>query len=254
MIRYITVTIFFLSTICVLKAQETKTQNTFPEKKRNEIPKGWVGVSIGPSFPVGVMANTDPLSEKSGYATTGVQMNLNVGYKFEGNIGICALLHSGANKINKDAFEKLLSMSVPAGYSGTYSIEPWQMGGLLIGPYITIPSAGNTYFFIRGLVGYTSVTTPSYTITLNKPNTQPVTATTKSKDFDGLGYSLGAGANIVLSQKVQLMLNMDFISTSVTVRNITTTFSNNSPAVTGTSYEQPYSVINITGGIAYIIR
>jgi hypothetical protein len=234
-----------------INAQQTSTK--YRNKTMEETSKGWIGGAIGANFPVGAIANTDPLSQDAGLATTGFHFNLNMGYKISGPIGICVLLHGSANKINEQAFESFLSRTMPTGSSGTYTVKPWAMGGLLAGPYFNLLSFGGKSFYIRGLIGYANVTTPETSITVNTPGNQSITATTHSDEFTGFSYSIGSGLNIQLGKKVQLMLNMDFITTTVTVKDIKTSVSNGASYTLPDSYKQPYSIITLTGGIAYII-
>ena len=216
--------------------------------------KGWVGFSAGPSFPIGAIANTNPSDSTSGFAKTGAHLNLNIGYQISGPVGICVILHSTANPINADAYSKALSQALPSGINGSFEIKPWQMSGILAGPYFKLPSYGASSFHLRALVGYANVRNPETKIILSKYGYQSLVATKESNEFMAFSYSLGGAANVKLNKFIQIMLNFDFLTATPTIKDLKTTFSNGAPYYISTAYDQPYSVINITLGIAYIVQ
>ncbi len=240
--------------LLIFFSARAQKQKVLDDLNKNQT-KGWVGISAGPSFPVGAMANTNLLDSTSGFAKTGLHLNINIGYQISGPIGICMLFHSTANPINTDAYGKAISQALSgSGIYGSVEIKPWQMSGILVGPYYKLPSYGATSFYLRALIGYANVTNPENKITLSKTGYQSVVATTESVDFMTFSYSLGGGTNIKLNQYIQLILNFDFLTATPTIKDLKTTYSNGAPYYISKAYDQPYSIINITGGIAYIIQ
>lgn len=250
--------LFFITVIPVSAQRKAAARTEAPERPAVAVedngPKGWIGGAIGPSFPVGALASTDMTRADAGFASTFVHLNLNIGYEIAGPVSLYVIAHNTANRIDPDAFGKALSQSLPVGVTGKFEAQPWQMNGIVIGPYVKLLSSGSSSFFIRGMIGYASVRNPQLKVTLYKTGYQPVTATTESNSFFTFGYGLGAGANMRIIKYMQFMLGIDFLSATPTIRDLKTTYSNGAPYTVSDSYEQPYSVINVTAGLAYVIH
>jgi hypothetical protein len=122
----------------VFNSTEDKTTIKNPSESKTKRNKGYIGISLGSSVPIGTFS-TGSTSPSAGFA-----MNLlNVGYRFTDNIGIT--LNWGANGFSSYDLDVI---SVVFGY-------------LAIGPIITIPTGSLVsidikpqYAFAYGSVDY----------------------------------------------------------------------------------------------------
>lgn len=142
----------------------------FSQSSRNR--NGYIGINIGPSFPVGQLKN-------DGLAKTGLNVSLiNFGYLFSNNLGIAAKLSGNAHEIDS---------------SGEY----WSYGTILAGPLYSTPLSSRVEWDLRGLVGYgnASVETDYFVA-----------------EGNGLAYSLGTGIRNNFSNKWALTVNLDYLA------------------------------------------
>jgi hypothetical protein len=145
----------------------------------NDNDKAFVGISFGPSLPVGNYAST-----AGGYAKTGFQIDVaTAGYKFADNFGICANWYGAANAI---------------GNSGGY----WGYGGVAAGPMIALP-AGPVEFDLRPMVSFSDA--------LYAPSDGDPSSTVFA-----LGFDIGATVRYNISRRIALLLNADYISSKPT--------------------------------------
>lgn len=140
--------------------------------------KGYIGLTIAASIPVGDFA-----SELSGNANTGVHLNLvNFGYLFSENFGISATWFGGAN---------------PLDISG---IDPWSYGGLMVGPLLSFPIAEKVEWDFRPMIGYSVTTTPRIGLV--------------EEDASAFAFNIGTVFRINVGEKVSLLLSADYFSTN----------------------------------------
>jgi hypothetical protein len=137
-----------MKNVCLLLALIAWFQTSAQEKTRIET-KGYIGLSLGPSFPLGNFADKNSDNNKAGYAKTGIGITLaNFGYKFGKHLGISAALLSSVNS----ARSKDLPMQSPM---------PWSLFSFLVGGLYT-KNIGTSYFDGRCMVGYATISSPSY--------------------------------------------------------------------------------------------
>jgi hypothetical protein len=141
--------------------------------------KAFVGISFGPSIPLGNYAST-----VGGYAKTGFQVDVaTAGYKFSDNFGVCVNWYGAANAI---------------GNSGGY----WGYGGVAVGTMITLP-AGPVGFDFRPMVSLSDA--------LYAPSDDDASSTVFA-----LGFDIGATVRYDISRRIALLLNADYISSKPT--------------------------------------
>lgn len=139
--------------------------------------KGYVGLSIGPSIPIGEFADLS-----NGLAKTGVQLNLvNFGYRSSENFGIAATWFGAANPIVIDG------------------IDPWSYGGLMVGPLLSFPLSEKVEWDFRPLIGYSVTSVPDLGY-----------GTEQASSF---AFSLGTVFRINVGNSMSLLLNADYFST-----------------------------------------
>lgn len=102
--------------------------------------KGFIGPSIGPSFPLGDFANKSMENENAGFAETGFASNIiNLGYNFTQNFGISVSNFYSEYNIGKSSTKML-----------------WKQGGIIAGPLFSIPVNDNLFIDMKPGIGYAS--------------------------------------------------------------------------------------------------
>lgn len=160
--------------------KETTTENK-QIKNKSVRRKGYIGLSIGPSFPVGDFASY-------GYAKTGIHINLiNFGYRFSENVGLSATWFGAANPLD-----------VP-GYS------PWSYGGLMAGPLLSFPLSEKLEWDFRPMIGFSSAMLPDSKL-----------GTERAASF---AFNFGTVLRINVGNKVAVLWSADYYSTKARFEN-----------------------------------
>lgn len=157
-----------------------KKESTTPGKitSTTQKRKGFIGLSIGASIPIGDFAD-----KLDGAAQTGIQLNLiNFGYLFSENIGVAATWFGASNPID------------------FYSIDPWSYGGLLAGPLLSFPASKNVDWDFKPMIGYSVTTFPGIDY-----------ITEQSTAF---AFSVGTQLRFHVGKKISLTLSADYFYTN----------------------------------------
>ncbi|MCH7398848.1 porin family protein [Belliella sp. DSM 107340] len=169
--------VFFFEMDEIEKLTKEKGSTNFDKRR------GYIGLTIGPSFPLGDFG--DP---SNGLAKTGLQINLvNFGYLFSDNFGIAGSWFGAANPIDANG------------------IDPWSYGGLMIGPLLSLPVSETVDFDFKPMIGYAATTIP---------NVGSGTQTSAS-----YAYSLGTQVRIHVGPKFSLIISADYFSTKPEFEN-----------------------------------
>lgn len=140
--------------------------------------RGYIGLSLGSSIPVGAFADPD-----NGTAKAGLQINLvNFGYLFTKNIGICAIWYGAANPVSAEIF------------------KPYAYGGILAGPLLSFPIGPVAELDFRPMIGYSATTVAAYRDAEDKAT--------------AFAYNLGTVLRFNFSRKFSLTFNADYFSTN----------------------------------------
>jgi hypothetical protein len=128
--------------------------------------KGFIGILIGPSFPVGNFADNSPTNENAGFANMSrTNLSFDFGYRLGKNIGISASYFSTDHKIDSSAND--LS---------------WGIGGITLGPMWSVQLANKFFMDMRLNFGYITAS-----ILMDDP---------KLKDYIGHGLGIDTRATI----------------------------------------------------------
>lgn len=174
--------------------------------------KGFISISIGPSFPLGDFASSDIGNTDAGFANNGLSINLiNFGYLFSENFGITAMLNGSAYPFDAD--------------NGNEPI--WSYGALLVGPLFSTPlDKEKADLDLRFMVG-------TLTAILDPDNGN------EEQEGSAGAISIGAGIRYHLSDKISLATGLDYIS------------SNPEFEVNGNDFNQSVASLNLTFGISF---
>lgn len=141
--------------------------------------RGYVGITIGASIPVGEYNNPD-----NGAAGTGLQFNLiNAGYLFNEKFGVGFTWFGAAN---------------PLDFPG---VDPWSYGGLLVGPIFTAQPADKLEFDSRFLLGYFNATVPDIGL--------------GTENAGSFGLLLGGVFRYHVADGLSMLLTVDYISANI---------------------------------------
>jgi hypothetical protein len=139
--------------------------------------KGFIGLSLGASIPVGDFAD-----KSDGLAKTGIQLNLiNFGYLFSENFGITATWFGAANPLDADGY------------------DPWSYGGIMAGPLLSFPLSQKVEWDFRPMIGYSVTTLPDIGY-----------GTEQASSF---ALNIGTVFRVNVGDKMSLLLSADYFST-----------------------------------------
>lgn len=139
--------------------------------------KGFIGLSLGASIPIGDFAD-----KSDGLAKTGIHLNLiNFGYLFSENFGVSAMWFGAANPLDIDGY------------------DPWSYGGLMVGPLLSFPVAEKVEWDFRPMIGYSVTTLPDIDW--------------GTENASSFAFNIGTMLRINVGEKVSLLLSADYFST-----------------------------------------
>ena len=142
--------------------------------------KGFIGISLGPSFSVGDFADNLRSNANAVFAEWGINFNpINFGYIFGQYIGISASWFGAAYS---------------ADIIGVDAI--WSYGGLMGGPMLSIPVNEKLNFDLKGMVGFVSATSDL--------------SEYEENEGTGISFDLGASFRYNFAKKWCLLISSDY--------------------------------------------
>ncbi|MCF6341367.1 MAG: outer membrane beta-barrel protein [Bacteroidales bacterium] len=210
-----------------------------------------IGLSIGPSFPLGDFSHAEIADSTSGWAKTGFAIQISYAYRIAHNFGITALgLYSG-NKFNASKYKEELEILHPDYGVSIETRRNWSSGGMLLGPYLHFPLSDAISWDIRALFGFYGGYSPQFIIRA----TQKVTGEKaeyirqSGKDFS-FGYSVGTGFTFELSN-YYILIFADYLGSPVQFDNVIGWDWVGEPYTT--SFKQEISYVSLTFGIGFVL-
>ncbi len=213
--------ILFVVLCNIAIAQEKNTTKPKESPRR----RGYIGFSLGPSFPIGDFAKQsfalDPGVTGSESTSTGLQLNLvNVGYLFTKHIGIAGSWFGAAYSRTSDFRTDL---------------EPWSCGGIMIGPLISFPISEKVEWDLRPMLGRAVCSG-------QRQNTTPEPVESSAS----LIFNMGTVFRIHLAKKISLLVTADYFSTKLK-------FKDNGASPNGPP-EQKMKALSLGLGFAYRLK
>ncbi len=208
--------------------------------------KGYLAISIGPSFPVGDFRSIDFDNERAGFAEVGTVTDFSFAYRFGKSLGIAAMLRWQSNGLDIDPLLSEMKKLYPtAKWSATS--DNWTLNGFLLGFYSSFPiEKSTTCFEVRAMLGYMSATLPDYSIS-GTSNGVTLISKINTQSAGTACFLLGAGFRFKIGAKASILLNMDYSSATAEFQHTsnTTNFSSSS------NYDitQEMKTVNIGFGI-----
>lgn len=221
---------FWLTAICSQEAEK----------------KSWIGISVGPSFPIGDYGSQDFEDPKAGLARIGFNLNFDLRGEFNKNLGYNFLIFTAGHPLNEEKMRRAFQPMQPY-LNWNVNSDPFSSGGFFGGILISLPQAEKLDITFRALLGY---------MTLNSPYFR-VTATADSKVYvieqqaataKALGSYLGVGLRLDLSRRFSLSFNLDHCAaTGEFETDLNTNFSGSYDG----SFEQRFTFLNFSVSAAY---
>jgi len=233
--------LFCIAIGSVLSAQQIQFQQEQEQPKR-----GYIGISIGAAMPTGEFASDDIDGEYSGYAKTGLSLQLiNFGYTFGSNIGIAGMWTGNAFNVNGE------EMIQDLGLGGlTIQSDPWSFGALMFGLLISLPADKFNVDF-RAMLGYGYAKAPELSFT-GYIEGELINITQKSASANAVAYDFGMGFRIPLSRLICVNILIDYVGCKPTFESLV--YSGAAGVYNPIEFEQPMNHLTITGGIGFRLK
>lgn len=212
--------------------------------------KGYIGISLGPSLPIGDFASKDISNRNAGFASIGGIFDISFAYKIgTSNFGIAALLRAQANPFDEEALAESAANAFTGIGGANWDVvsDLWALGGIFVGGYGSFPVSDKVSFDTRALVGYSTAIIPNITLQYSDINGR-YWAFQKTSTASAFAYMLGAGFKFNMGKSFCLLTNIDLMSAKPEFKDIQTLDSeSNRSSIT---YSQRISTINVSIGIA----
>jgi len=213
--------------------------------------KGYIGISLGPSVPLGDLGSQDVDNEAAGWATTGAVFDLSFATKLgAGNFGISAMLRGQANPTDAQALADEFANQYP-GILWTVESDAWSIGGLMFGGYSSIPISDNFFWDSRVMIGFLGANSPMIKVT-GSNLIASATVTQESAGAVAFAFQIGTGFKLDLGSRFALTTTIDFLSANPEFADVKTTL-NDGGFITESydTFSQNLTTFNWTGGIAF---
>lgn len=209
--------------------------------------KGYIGISLGRSIPMGDLSSKDADNAAAGWANTGAIFDISFAYKLgAGNFGLTALLRGQYNPTNAQSLADELAKRYP-GINWTVESGGWGIGGLMFGGYGSFPISEKFSFDTKAMIGFLNASSPEITLTARGPN-GIAWAKQSSASASSFSYLIGAGFKYDLGSKLCLLTNLDYLGSKPEFSGVETTASDGSR--TTDTWSQSFGTLNFSIGIA----
>jgi hypothetical protein len=210
--------------------------------------KGYIGISSGPSFPIGDLSSKDSDNASAGWANTGGIFDISFAYKLgNGNFGITALLRGQVNPFDAQAYANELANQL-SGVVWSVDSKAWGIGGLMAGGFGSFPVSKKVNFDARAMIGFLTAVSPEITITAIGAG-GAAWARQNSATSTSFAYLIGAGFSFDLGNNLQLLSNLDYLGSKPEFRNVETISSDGSRFTD--TWSQSMGAINLSVGVGF---
>ncbi|MFK5855052.1 MAG: outer membrane beta-barrel protein [Bacteroidota bacterium] len=212
----------------------------------------YIGLSVGPSFPLGDFKKAVLADSTSGFAKTGIALSFDYAYRFTHNFGMMIVINYSGNSIDNISYKDQLEDAHPGYGVSVESTYNWSSGGIFLGPYLRFPLTSKLSWDIRALGGYFNSYSPRVLIRTTKiddPNVKGEYYIERSR-ANNFGYMLGTGFKYKVNSYYVLLFG-DYVSSSLDFKNATGWDWDGKPFLD--SFSQKVDYITLTIGVGYIL-
>mgnify|MGYP006176693219 CR=1 FL=1 len=211
---------------------------------------GYIGISLGPSFPVGDYAATS--GENAGYADRGFNMSLvSFCYKFGERFGVAASWYGIANPPDGEALVEGVGFN-DLYFSGQLETSLWSTSGMSAGLLVSFPYT-NFDLDIKTLIGFAGTRSPELKLTILDGFSSVIILYEEQESNIGLSLSFGGAIRYYMSEKWALSLNLDYFTTSAKFPEYNILISDGTYQEKE-AFEQNISALSLTLGIGYRLK
>ncbi len=195
---------------------------------KNEVPRrrGYIGITVGPSIPLGDFAKKENFQFGSGLTgpektSVGLQLNLiNFGYLFSNHLGLSAAWFGAAyNRSSNRAYE----------------LDPWSCGGIMVGPLLSFDMSEKVEWGLTPMLGR------SVCSGMGESTTKP-----QLEQSAGLVFNMGSVHRFHVSKNFSLLLTANFFFSKLKFGDWT--------QMAPVAREQPIKALSLGFGLAYRIK
>lgn len=210
--------------------------------------RGYIGISLGSSIPMGDLSSKDANNNAAGFANPGAVFDVTFAYKLgKGNFGITALLRGQANPSDAQSLADEIANQNP-GILWTVETGNWGIGGLMVGGFGSFPISDKASFDTRAMIGFLSASSPQININaIGAGGTAWIRQYAASAT--SFSYLFGAGFKFDIGRKLYLLTNLDYLGSNPEFTNVETVTSLGERS-SGT-YSQSLGTLNVNVGLAF---
>lgn len=212
----------------------------------------FVGLSVGPSFPLDDFGKAVLDDSTSGFAKTGIALSFNYTYRIAHNFGLQLIINYSGNSLDNVSYKDQLEAAHPDYGVSVESPRNWTSGGLFLGPYLRFPLTEKLSWDIRALVGYFGSYTPNVIIRTTKKddlNDKGEYYIERSR-ANNFGYLVGTGLKY-RKDSYYILLFGDYVSSTLKFKDATGWDWDKEPFKT--SFSQNINYLTVTIGVGYIM-
>jgi len=212
--------------------------------------KAYLGISAGPSFPVGSFGDNNPQNERSGYAKTGYMIELNGGIRLLNLFEISVMGFRNSNGTDLSNLISTLNNDNP-GANLTGESDAWAIYGALAGLGISYPLPANFIADVRVLGGYLNTSSPEISLT---GDDQGTFMKVEGKTVSSPVYFGSASVRFPISNMLYLNFGFQYIASSAKFKNVQTITSIEGVVTESTtSFDRTMDTWGLNVGLKYFI-
>lgn len=207
--------------------------------------KGYIGISLGPSIPIGSFARDD--------ANTGAIFDAHFAYKLKKNVGLAVLLRGQYLPVNVQSLTDKMGQAVPGGVNTDVKGDGWSSGGLMAGIYSAYPlnQKGTAIFELKTLAGFMNTTSPQVDIRLSSSEGY-AWVRQHSTTATAFSYLISAGMRFNAGKRMAFIVNADYLDYTPNFKNVRMTTSMGTQETQ--NMQEQIQTINISAGIAFRLK
>jgi len=215
----------------------------------------YIGLAVGPSFPLNDFAKMDLNDSTSGWAKTGVAFEFTYAYRLTNTFGIQGKISYSSNSFDNFRYEDELTTAYsrnPEDSDTTFSSESsknWSSAGFLVGPYLRFPVSRSLSWDIKALAGVFGVSSPELSLngSIDDGNKLNEYYRLNGRGY-AFAYSLGTGFKYKVSN-YYVLLFVDYFESKLKINNVAGWDWNDEPY--NESIKQDVSYLSVTLGLGY---
>jgi len=226
--------------------------STFAQSNRQ-----YVGIAIGPAFPLNDFAKVELSDSTSGFAKTGLNVKIMYSYRLTHNFGIQAHFVYNSNNIHNEKMKSQAELEMPDYSFSISSASSWGVGGIYVGPFLRIPFTDRFSWDVRGLIGGVGGNSPQFTIRGTHLESGEKTEYYReaARTF-GFGITAGTGFKYIINNFI-LSINADYYYSNLEFKDVTGWGWTDANNPTGTPYKittkQKVNSVALSFGFAYFL-